>query len=267
MTYPAGSSLIQEWRDLLGYRELLRSLIAKDLKVKYRGSYLGFFWSLLNPLSLIVVYSLVLRVIMNVREIEPLLVIAGVIPWVFFANTVTNSTESIIGNANLIKKIFFPREILPLSTVLFHFIQFLLAFVVFLPAVAFFKGGRLPWTLAFYPLILILNWIFTAGAALFLSAATTYYKDIRYLTEVAIMMVFWATPILYSYPMVASKDLAWLFWFNPLSAFFFSYQNVVYFEQPPLAAHVAAMFLWSAFMLALGVAVFRKCRDGFAEEL
>ncbi|MEE8583446.1 MAG: ABC transporter permease [Acidobacteriota bacterium] len=267
MTYPADSSLTQEWRHLLRYRELLRSLIAKDLKVKYRGSYLGFLWSLLNPLALIVVYSLVLKVIMGVREIEPLMVIAGIIPWVFFANTITNSTESIISNANLVKQIFFPREILPLSTVLFHFIQFLLAFAVFLPAVMFFKGGRLPWTLAYYPLILVLHWTFTAGAALFLSAATTFYKDIRYLTEVAIMMVFWATPILYTYPMVASKDLAWLFWFNPLSPFFFSYQNVVHFEQPPRPEHLIAMLFWSILMLVLGTAVFRKTRDRFAEEL
>ena len=261
-----GGNRLPTLREILRYRELLRGLIAKDLKVKYRGSYLGFFWSLLNPLSLIVVYSVVLRYIMDVREIQPLMVITGIIPWVFFANTITGSTESIISNGNLVKKIFFPREILPLSTVSFHFIQFLLACLVFLPAVVFFQG-RLPATLIFFPLIVLLHWLFTLGAALFLSAVTTFYKDVRYLTEVAMMMVFWATPVLYHYRMVAEKGLIPYFRLNPLSAFFFSYQNVAYFGTPPLLEHWLAMIAWTAVALLVGLTVFRRTQRHFAEEL
>ncbi|HSR53961.1 MAG TPA: ABC transporter permease [Acidobacteriota bacterium] len=251
---------------LFRYRELLQRLIAKDLKVKYRGSYLGFFWSLLNPLSLVVVYSVVLRYVMGVREISPLLVVTGIIPWVFFANTLNSSTESIIINSNLVKKIFFPREILPVSTVAFNFIQFCMAVVVFVPAVYVLRGD-LPWTLVFYPLIVVLHWVFALGAAFLLSAVTTFYKDVRYLTEVAMMMVFWVTPVLYHYDMVAEKGLAVYFWLNPFSSYFFAYQSAVYFAEVPRAEHWLAMALWSTLVLLVGITVFRRSRSKFVEEL
>ncbi|HSR69132.1 MAG TPA: ABC transporter permease [Acidobacteriota bacterium] len=251
---------------LFRYRELLQRLIAKDLKVKYRGSYLGFLWSLLNPLSLVVVYSLVLRYVMGVREISPLLVVTGIIPWVFFANTVNSSTESIISNANLVKKIFFPREILPVSTVAFNFIQFIMAVVVFIPAVYVLRGD-LPWTLVFYPMIVALQWIFVLGAALFLSAVTTFYKDVRYLTEVTMMIVFWITPVLYHYQMVADKGLAVYFWINPLSSYFFAYQSSVYFAEIPRWEHWLAMGGWSLAALVVGIYTFRRTRAKFVEEL
>ncbi len=261
-----GKGWIAEAKALFGYRELVRCLIAKDLKVKYRGSYLGFLWSLLHPLSLILVYSLVLKYVMDARGIEPLLVITGVIPWVFFANTLTGSTESILSNSNLVKKINFPREILPISTVLFHFAQFLLALLVFIPAVIVLKGG-VPATLFFFPVVAALHWLFTLGAALLLSAVTTFYKDVRYLTEVSMMLVFWITPVLYHYGIVAEKGLLSLFRLNPLSPFFFSYQNAVFFERPPLLEHWLTMLAWTGLSLVLGVAIFRRTRDSFAEEL
>lgn len=260
------SSLGGELLLLARYRELLFRLISKDLKVKYRGSYLGYLWSLLNPLSLILVYSIVLRFIMRTPiENYPLMVITGVIPWVFFSGTLIASTDSVVKNDNLVKKIYFPREILPISTVLFNLIQFALALVVFLPAIVFFLGG-LPPTLALLPGIVLLHTLFTLGLALFVSAITTFYKDVRYLTEVCMMVVFWATPIVYPQSLIPAS-FAPFYRLNPLASFFFSYQDVVYNQKVPGLDHIAEMVFWTALSLLVGLLVFRRLSHRFAEEL
>ncbi len=254
---------LSDWPDLLRFRSLLRNLIAKDLKVKYRGSYLGLMWSLLNPLTLILVYSIVLQYVFRAPiENLPLLVITGVIPWIFFSTTTISSTDSIITNAGLVKRISFPREILPLSTVFFNLIQHLLALAVFFPAILYFKRS-LPWTITLLPLVLALLVLFVLGVALLLSAVTTFYKDVRYLTEVSMMVVFWCTPVVYEH----NRLPEWFLWLNPLGSFFASYQNIVYFERVPQVDHIIGMVGWAVGLFLIGNLTFRRTQRRFAEEL
>lgn len=249
------------------YRELVRNLVAKDLKVKYRGSFLGLLWSLLNPLAMIIVYSVAFRYILRIAiENYPLFLITGIIPWNFFSGSVIASTESVIGNANLIKKVRFPLEILPISTILFNFVQLLLALVVFFPAIfLLFAPEVSPLMLLYFP-VLMLHLLFTLGVALFLSSVTTRYRDVRHLTEVAVMVLFWLTPIIYSVSMVPAR-LQPLIKLNPLTAFITAYQDVIYWGQLPGVDMVVSMVLWTGVALGLGYAVFRRRQFYFGEEL
>ncbi|MCS7197418.1 MAG: ABC transporter permease [Candidatus Bipolaricaulota bacterium] len=259
-------STIETQPSLFQYRELLKNLVIKDLKVKYRNSFLGFLWSLLNPLMMIIVYSVVLRYILRVQiENFPLFLIIGILPWNLFSGTAIAATEAITGNANLIKKIAFPREVLPLATVLFHVAQFLLALLVFFPALAFLGA---PWTpaIALYPLVLLLQVVFTGGVALFLSAIAVAYRDIKYLTEIALMILFWMTPVVYHFSMVPER-VRWLFELNPMTAYITAYHDMLYWGRWPDAQMVLLGSLWAVLALGVGSWVFRRRQRLFTEDL
>ncbi len=260
------SKAIEMQPSLFQYRELLKNLVIKDLKVKYRNSILGFLWSLLNPLMMIVVYSVALKYILRVQvENFPLFLVVGILPWNFFSGTAIASTEAIIGNANLIRKIAFPREILPIATVFFHCAQFLLALLIFFPALIFLGA---PWTpaIATYPLVLLLQLVFTLGTAIFLSAITVSYRDVKYLTEVALMMLFWMTPVIYHLSMVP-EPVRWLFELNPMTAYITAYQDMLYWGRWPSAQMLVLGCVWAGVALGVGSWVFRRRQRFFSEDL
>ncbi len=260
------SEAIEKQPSIFQYRELLKNLVIKDLKVKYRNSILGFLWSLLNPLMMIVVYSVALKYILRVQvENFPLFLIVGILPWNLFSGATMAATEAVLANANLIKKISFPREILPIATVLFHFAQFLLALLVFFPALIFLGA---PWTPAItaYPLVLLLQVVFTFGVALFLSAITVSYRDVKYLTEVALMILFWMTPIIYHLSMVP-ESVRWLFQLNPMAAYITAYHDMLYWGRWPSVQMLLLGSLWAGLALLVGSWVFRRRQRFFAEDL
>ncbi len=248
------------------YRELLKNLIVKDLKLKYRGSFLGFLWSLLNPLAMITVYSIAFKYILRIQlENFTLFLFTGILPWTFFSATAMASTEAVISNANLVKKIYFPREILPLATVLFNLVQFLMALAVFFPVLIFLQG-KLSWALLAYPVVMLLHLAFTVGVALLLSAITVFYQDVKHLTEVGLMTLFWITPVLYHLSMVPQQGQI-LFKLNPLTVYITAYQDIVYWGRWPAMETWALGVLWAGAMLVLGWWVFRRYKPFFVEEL
>ncbi len=253
---------IKVWR----YRELLRNLILKDLKLKYRGSILGILWSLLNPLIMIIVYSIAFKYILRIQlENYTVFLITGILPWSFFGAAAMASTEAVIANGNLLKKIHFPREILPLSSVLFNFVQFLLALAVFFPAL-YFLQAKLSWSLLAYPAVLLLNLAFITGIALLLSTLTVFYRDLKHLTEVILLTLFWVTPILYDISMIPER-VRWLFKLNPMAAYITSYQKIIYLGAWPTWRMLLSGLVWAVATLALGYWVFRRHKHRFAEEL
>ncbi len=248
------------------YRELLKNLILKDLKIRYGGSLLGLAWSLLNPLAMIVVYSIVFKYIFRIElENYTVFLITGLLPWSFFSSSVGASTVAVISDANLVKKIRFPREILPLATVQFNLVQFLMALVVFFPALIFLQA-ELGWTLLAYPAVLALHAGFTLGVALLLSAVTVFYQDIKHLTEVGLMILFWVTPIVYDLSMVPER-VRWLFKLNPLAVYITGYQDIIYYGRWPTWDTWVLGTFWVAASVALGSWVFRRYDPRFAEEL
>lgn len=248
------------------YRELLKNMILKDLKIRYGGSLLGVAWSLLHPLAMILVYSVALKYILRIQlENYTLFLITGILPWIFFSSSANASTSAIISDANLVKKIRFPREILPLATVLFNLVQFLMALAVFFPALIFLQA-ELGWTLLAYPAVVLVHAAFTLGVALLLSAVTVFYQDIKHLTEVGLMILFWLTPVVYHLSMVPER-VQWLFKLNPLAVYIACYQDIIYWGRWPTWDSWVVGVLWVAASLALGMWVFRRYDPRFAEEL
>jgi ABC-type polysaccharide/polyol phosphate export permease len=253
--------------ELYRYRALVLNLVLKDLRLKYRDSLLGVVWSLLNPLLLLLVYTLAFRIVLRVPvENYACFLLVGLLPWTFFAGALQASTLSVLGSSMLMRKVYFPRETLTLAAGLFAFVQLLLALVAFLPIAYLVLNMRWGWSMLFFPLLLGLHFAFTLGLGLFLAAITVRYRDVIHLTEVALTLVFWLTPILYPVSL-APPMLQRLFAFSPPSAFAIAYQDALFWGRAPAAGLWLTMSLAAAIALAFGWTVFRRCAASFAEEV
>lgn len=254
-------------RDLLRYRWLVANLVAKDLKLKYRDSVLGVCWSLLNPLLLIGVYTVAFKHIMRVpTDGYPFFLVVGLLPWTFFSTAVAGSTGAVTGNAHLIRKVAFPAEALPVAGVLFAFAQLLLALAVFLPALALVSGMRFAPVALLFPVLLGLHLLLTVGVALALSALTSSFRDVAHLTEVALLLLFWVTPVIYPASM-APAPLRNLFLFSPPAAFASASQDLLFWGRLPDPAVAATVSLSPVLALLIGHRIFRSYKATFAEDV
>jgi ABC-2 type transport system permease protein len=252
---------------LYRYRELLKNLVLKDLKLKYRGSVFGFLWSLLNPLLMIVVYTVAFTYIMQIRTIEFVFyLMLGQLAWSFFAGSATMSTGSIVDNGGLLKSVLFPRAILPIGTVLFNFAQFLLTIAVFLPAMMLWYGVPPGPQMLLFPVFLVLQVVFTIGVALILSTWTAFFRDVRHLLEVGLAMLFWLTPILYEMDSIPER-LQLLVLIGPVSPFVVAYEQMFYYGRWPDPAVwvIAATHALGAFVV--GALLFLAFEPRFTEQL
>jgi ABC-2 type transport system permease protein len=252
---------------VLSYRELLRNLVLKDLKLKYRGSLLGFLWSLVNPIALTTVYTLAFNYILRIGQPGfPFFVLLGVLAWSFFANATTMSTVAIIDGASLIKAVRFPRAILPIATVLFNLAQYLLSVVVLLPAM--FLLYRVPPSgpMLLFPVILGLQVTFTVGLALILSVATASFRDVRHFVEIALWALFWTTPIVYPLTQVP-ESTRWLILLSPMSSFIVAYQRIFYEGVWPGLNIVMVCALYAVVMFGAGALWFVSVEDRLVERL
>jgi len=252
---------------LLSYRELIKNLVLKDLKLKYRDSALGFFWSLANPLLLILVYSFVFTHMLRVGIPNfPYFLIVGILPWNFFAQSMMMSTGSILDNGSLIRKVWLPLEVLPIATVFFNLMQYFLVLIVFLPMTILYFQVQLSWSmLVFFP-ILALHVLFTLGISFFVSAATVFYRDVRHFTEILLTLLFWLTPIIYDIHTIPAS-MRKVIYLNPLSFFISAYQDVLYRQVFPTAHQFLVLTLLSLSVLGLGYAFFSFYKVRFAEEV
>jgi ABC-2 type transport system permease protein len=236
---------------LYAYRELLRNLVIKDLKLKYRGSVFGFLWSLANPLLMIVVYTVAFTYIMRVQTDNFVFyLMLGILSWTFFANSATMSTGAIVDNAGLLKSVSLPRAIFPIATVLFNLAQYLLTVLVFLPVMVLWYRVPLTATMLLFPVFLALQVVFTIGIALILATATAFFRDVRHLLEVALFALFWTTPIVYELSR-APEGLRYLFLLSPMSPFIVAYQRLFFFRVWPEPAVwlVASAYAMGAFVI------------------
>jgi len=252
---------------MYSYRELLKNLVLKDLKLKYRGSAFGFLWSLANPLLMIVVYTVAFTYILRIRgEGFVFYLMLGQLGWTFFAGSAAMSTGAIVDNAGLLKSVAFPRAILPISTVLFNLAQYLLTLSVFLPALMFWYKVPLAAPMLLFPAVLALQALFTIGIALILSTLTAFFRDVRHLLDVALAMLFWTTPIMYQLQDVPER-LRLLILLSPASSFVVAYQKLFFYREWPDASLwvVAATYAVGAFIV--GAALMLVFEDRFTEQL
>jgi ABC-type polysaccharide/polyol phosphate export permease len=252
---------------LYQYRELTRNLVVKDLKLKYRDSTIGFLWSLVNPLLLILVYSFVFSHILKVGIANfSYFLLIGILPWNFFAQSLMMSTGSILDNGGLIRKVAMPMAVFPVATVLFNLVQFALALLVFAPMSFWFFQVPMGWaTLWFFPL-LVLHTLFTIGLSFLISTATVFYRDVRHFVEIALTLLFWLTPVIYDIGSVPESFRS-VIYLNPQSFFILSYQDILYRQAEPEYSRVAILIFLTAVSLAIGYQVHHRYKARFAEEV
>ena len=251
---------------LFQYRELIRNLVLKDLKLKYRDSVFGFLWSLANPLLLIFVYSFVFGHILRGGPTNfAYFLMVGILPWNFFAQSLMMSTGSILENGNLIRKVALPMEVFPVATVLFNLAQYVFALIVFFPMASLFFKVPVAWSwISFLP-VLTLQVLFTLGLSFILSTATVFYRDVRHFTEILLMLLFWLTPVIYDVQS-APASLKKVLYMNPFSYFILGYQDALYRNSFLSFDQWLAVTLLAVLSLILGYTLFAVCKARFAEE-
>ncbi len=250
--------------ELWGYRDLLRNLVLRDLRVKYKGSTLGFAWSLLHPLLMAAVYTLAFRYVLRMRvEHFPVFLLSGLLPWTFFTTALSAATASVVDNSTLVRKVAFPRAILPLGSVMSQFVQFVLMYAVIVPLAAAAGRGLSLAMIALVPLAL-LQLFFTAGLGLILATAEVRLRDTRHLLEVVLQVWFWLTPIVYPIGMVPDAFRSW-FSLNPMALFVTAYQDAVLGQAFPSPLRMATLTVVAGAAWLAGLAVFTRQERRFAE--
>jgi ABC-type polysaccharide/polyol phosphate export permease len=261
-----------ELQTLYRHRQLIAALTARDLKARYRGSILGFFWSLANPLLLLGVYTLVFTKFFPQQVVRPypLFLFAGILPWTFFSAAVLESTTSISSNAGLIKKVMFPAEALPIVVVLSHLVHFGLAIPVLLAAlVGFTLAGQaiVPTTILLLPVLMLVQTMFVTGIAMVVSSASVLFRDLRDIIANLLQLGFFITPIIYPVDRIDSRPLRALLRLNPMTPFATAYQDVVFYGRLPRPSDIFLIAAYSLASVALGFFVFDRLRDTLAEAI
>lgn len=254
------------FKNLYQYRELLKSNIKKEIRGKYKGSFLGVLWSFVNPLLMVLVYAIVFPFIMKSNEDNYLIfLIVAIIPWNFFITVVNQSSTTVIQNANIIKKVYFPREILPISIVTSGLVNFLISCLIIF-VFLLFSGVGFSINLLFLPLIIIIQYILLLSISFVLSSVNVYVRDVEYIVNFIVTMLFYMTPVLYPMSFIPDK-LRFIFNLNPMAHIINAYRDVLYYKISPDFVSVGAIGIISIILLFIGYVIFRKLEKGFAEEL
>ncbi|HNT75314.1 MAG TPA: ABC transporter permease [Anaerolineae bacterium] len=231
--------MIAYLKELWAYRELVYNLVLRDLKVRYKNSVLGVVWSWLNPLLMMLVFTLVFDVLGLARQDISnyhIFFLSALLPWNFFSGSVMGGIPCIVSNGHLIKKVYFPREVLPISVVLSNMVNFVVALPVFFLLALIFGQRITPWVLLL-PIPILIQVIFACGIVLFLSTLEVFYRDTHMLMDPLIQAWFFITPIIYSYKDLPDKvtllnitfnPQTWIFRLNPMASIINTYQDILY---------------------------------------
>ena len=264
--------MIANIRKLFSYRELIVSLTKKELKVKYRGSVLGFFWSLLNPILTMLVYTFVFSIVLRggIKEFA-IFLICALLPFNFLSNSVNYGASSIIANSNLVNKIYFPREIIPLSIIFSNLVNFFFELVA-LFIVLGIMGYKFYMFLYLLPILIFIQFFLVVGMTLLVSALNVFFRDLQHLITIIMMVWFFGTPIIYPLSMVPER-FQFIIKINPMTIYASYYRNIFYYIKYPEGAGFP--LLWET-LSALGITlliffigyfVFKKLEPRFAEEI
>jgi ABC-type polysaccharide/polyol phosphate export permease len=252
--------------ELYRFRALIATLVLRDLRARYRGSFFGFLWSFLNPLLLMLVYALVFAVYLRVpMDNYAVFLLSGLLPWLWFSSSLGHSASVIVGSGGLVKRIMFPAEILPLVSVLSNLVNLLLSLPL-LFVFLWFAGIRPGPMLVFLPLLLVLQLLLTIGLALPLAALNVHLRDVEQILANGLVLLFFLSPILYPVTTVPGT-LRPLYFLNPVAGLVQSYQNVIFFGKEPHWIHLGGVAIAALVALPVGYWIFDRLRDSLAEEV
>jgi len=248
------------------YRELIKILTISDLKVKYQSSVLGFAWSMLNPLLLmLVLYFVFSNVFKMTQDYFALYLLIGIISWRFIANGTMSAMSAIVSKSSLVTKIFIPRKVLVLSTVLSAFVSSLLEFLVLAPLLVVLGAGLSPYILIF-PFIHIIYFFMVYGISLILASLYVYYRDLNQIWDVLMQIGFFLSPIVYPLSTVPTEYMSY-YMLNPMTVLIQMYRDVLLYHQMPSPWNVAFTLLAGLGITLIGSAIFQRLERRFAEEI
>ncbi len=235
--------MLGQWQELLKRRELVRNLVARQLKLRYKSSSLGFVWSLLNPLIMTLVYWAVFSSIfkgwrgVGIENYAAYLV-CGLFAWNFFAGSVGDSASAFVGNISLVKKVYFPRIILPVSGVLTNLVNFLLSLVVVFVLLIIWKvpsTWKTPSGICLFmlPVLMLIELMLACGLSFFISSLNVLFRDVEHMLQVILFAGFFLTPVIYPYELVVPEHLRLLYFLNPMASIIVGYQSILYYGKLP----------------------------------
>lgn len=254
-------------KEIYNYREMIISLVRRDLRGRYKGSVLGFMWTFLNPLFQLIVYTIVFSVIMkNGIDKFYLFLFVALVPWMFFSTSVSNGSKCIISQQDMVKKIYFPREVLPISFVLSQFFNMLFSFIVIFFVIIISGVGFSFKALCFLPLIMIIEFLLALGIAFLVSSVTVYFKDLEYILTIITMAWMYMTPIVYSQDMVPERFKS-LYYLNPMTSIIIAYRDILYYKKIPDLNTLVLAVIMGVIVMIIGTATFIKLKRHFVEEM
>lgn len=253
--------------NIFEYKDMIFSLVRRELRGKYKGSVLGFLWTYLNPLCQVIIYSLVFSVVFKVQiEKFYLYLIIGMMPWTFFSTSVQGGSNCIRGQADMVKKIYFPREVIPISFATSMFVNMLFSFIITFLAIAWADWGFYPKAFIYLPIVMLIEYFLALGLLLIVSAITVYFRDLEHIMGVLMMAWIYITPIMYDMSYIPDEART-LFFMNPMTPIICVYHDILYYKQIPSADYL----IWSGsvalIVFVAGFFVFAELDHGFAEEM
>ena len=252
--------------NLYNYRELLKTSVKKEVRSKYKNSFLGVLWSFLNPLLQIVVYAIIFSLILkNKQEHYAIFLCCGLIPWTFFSTSINKSAFSIIENGNIIKKVYFPREIIPISVVTAETINFLISTLII---IGFVIGGGIGVSknIIYYPLVVIAQYLIILAISFIISSICVYLRDLQHFIGIILQLLFYATPIVYSIDSIPI-EYQWILKYNPMTYIINAYRDIFYYQRNIEIKPILLLIVGAGFACVVGYTFFSKLQKGFAEQL
>ena len=271
------TNITQRLRELWEYRDLIHNLVIRDLKVRYKNSILGVAWSLINPLLMMVVYTIVFQLVAGESDLSnyPVFVLCALLPWNFFSTSVLQITDSVVLSAPLITKTYFPREVLPISIVLGNLVNFVIGLPVFFLLALVMGNPITPWVMLL-PLTILVEICFILGITFITSTLNVFYRDTRHVLDVLLLAWFFLTPVFYPITIVGEQSSVlgmtlnlrvWLRRLNPMASIIASYRDLLYWGTPTGLDFLLRTALTSLVILAVGYMVFVHYSPRFGEEL
>lgn len=259
-------------REIFEYREMIFSLIRKELRGRYKGSILGFLWTFINPLLQLLVYTLVFSVIMRAGiDQYYIFLFVALVPWMFFSSALTGGASCILASQDMVKKIYFPREVLPIAYMTSSFINMVLTFIVVFGVLIVSGFGINIRALIFMPVVMFVEYLLVLGIAFLTSALTVYFRDLQYILSIIAMAWQFLTPVMYSQQMVEEQlqeyPVMFKIWnLNPMTPVVNAFRDILYYKQAPNLETLILAVMFGIVILVLGYLIFRKLQKGFAEQ-
>lgn len=253
-------------RELYNYRQLLKSNVRKEIRGKYKGSFLGVLWSFVNPLLTTLVYAIVFPFLLKGAQPHyTTFIVIAILPWSWFTTVISQGTSTVLVNGNILKKVYFPREILPISINVSGLINFLISCLIIFIFVMV-SGIGFSINIIFLPIVIFIQFILLQGIIFITSSINVYVRDLEYIVNFFVTMLFYGTPVLYSMDMFPQK-IQNILYFNPMTTIIESYRKIFFYHETPNFLSLLYVLLFSVSLLFIGIKVFKKLSRGFAEEL